>query len=80
MHAIVLDSKYDVPTVAIHTNVFEKAVQSVTRMHGMPGARYTLLAGLYRPEDLVRIPVADPGGQRFPEDAVPLQTIEISAP
>ena len=36
MHAIALDSKYGVPTVAIHTNVFEKAVQSVTRMHGMP--------------------------------------------
>ena len=43
MHAIALDSKYGVPTVAIHTNVFEKAVQSVTRMHGMPEARYTFV-------------------------------------
>ena len=43
MHAIALDSKYGVPTVAIHTNVFEKAVQSVTRMHGMPQARYTFV-------------------------------------
>ena len=43
MHAIALDSKYGVPTVGIHTNVFEKAVQSVTRMHGMPEARYTFV-------------------------------------
>ena len=43
MHAIALDSKYGVPTVAIHTNAFEKAVQSVTRMHGMPEARYTFV-------------------------------------
>jgi hypothetical protein len=43
VHAIALDSKYHVPTVAIHTNVFEKAVQSVTRMHGMPEARYSFV-------------------------------------
>jgi hypothetical protein len=43
VHAIALDSKYGVPTVAIHTNAFEKAVQSVTRMHGMSQARYTFV-------------------------------------
>jgi hypothetical protein len=43
VHAIALDSKYGVPTVAVHTNAFEKAVQSVTRMHGMPDARYTFV-------------------------------------
>ena len=43
MHAITIDSKYGVPTVAIHTNAFEKVVQSVTRMHGMPEARYTFV-------------------------------------
>ena len=43
MHAITLDSKYGIPTVAIHTNAFEKVVQSVTRMHGMPQARYTFV-------------------------------------
>jgi len=43
VHAIALDSKYNVPTIAIHTNAFEKAVQSVTRMHGMPQARYTFV-------------------------------------
>src|SRR5207302_4267464 len=43
VHAITLDSKYGVPTVALHTNVFEKVVQSVTRMHGMPQARYAFV-------------------------------------
>jgi hypothetical protein len=43
VHAITLDSKYGVPTVAIHTNAFEKVVQSVTQMHGMPYARYTFV-------------------------------------
>jgi hypothetical protein len=43
VHAINLDSKYGVPTVAVHTHVFEKAVQSVTRMHGMAEARYTFV-------------------------------------
>ncbi|HEY7167516.1 MAG TPA: UGSC family (seleno)protein [Candidatus Binatia bacterium] len=43
MHAITLDAKYGVPTVALHTNVFEKAVQSVTRMHGLPQARYAFV-------------------------------------
>ncbi|MBI2174599.1 MAG: hypothetical protein HYU33_05330 [Candidatus Omnitrophica bacterium] len=36
---MTLDSKYKVPTVAIHTNVFEKVVRSVVRVSGMPGAR-----------------------------------------
>jgi hypothetical protein len=43
VHAITLDAKYGVPTVALHTNVFEKAVQSVTRMHGLPQARYAFV-------------------------------------
>ena len=43
MHAITIDSKYGVPTVAIHTNAFEKVVQSVTQIHGMPQARYTFV-------------------------------------
>ncbi len=38
-----MDSKYGVPTVAIHTNAFEKVVQSVTQLHGMPQARYTFV-------------------------------------
>src|SRR5271156_6137707 len=37
-HAITIDSKYGVPTVAIHTDKFDKVVRSVTRMGGMPGA------------------------------------------
>jgi hypothetical protein len=37
-HAITIESKYGVPTVAIHTDKFDKVVRSVTRMGGMPGA------------------------------------------
>jgi hypothetical protein len=43
VHAITLDSKYAVPTVALHTHVFEKVVESVTRVHGMPEARYAFV-------------------------------------
>src|SRR5574341_1047851 len=35
---MTIDSKYGVPTVALHTHVFERVVESVTRMHGMPQA------------------------------------------
>jgi len=40
VHAITLESKYNVPTVAIHTDIFEKLVRLVTRTHGMLNARY----------------------------------------
>src|SRR5262249_28091284 len=36
---MTLESQYQVPTVALHTNVFERVVRSVARMNGMPGAR-----------------------------------------
>src|SRR6516164_7478411 len=36
---MTIDSKYAVPTVAVHTNVFERAVRSVARVNGMPRAR-----------------------------------------
>lgn len=36
---MTLDSKYAVPTIAIHTDVFEKVVRSVIRVSGMPRAR-----------------------------------------
>jgi hypothetical protein len=35
---MTLDNKYGVPTVALHTHVFEKVVESVNRVHGMPHA------------------------------------------
>lgn len=35
---MTLDNKYGVPTVALHTHVFEKVVESVNRVHGMPQA------------------------------------------
>src|SRR5947199_4067913 len=36
---MTIDGKYAVPTVAIHTNVFERAVRSVARVNGIPRAR-----------------------------------------
>src|SRR6478672_8675659 len=38
-HAITLETKYEVPTVALHTDRFDRVVQSVTKMAGMPEAR-----------------------------------------
>ena len=38
-HAITLETKYGVPTVALHTDKFDRVVQSVTKMAGMPDAR-----------------------------------------
>jgi hypothetical protein len=38
-HAITLETKYNVPTVALHTDKFDRVVQSVTKMAGMPEAR-----------------------------------------
>jgi hypothetical protein len=37
-HAITLDTKYGVPSVALHTDKFDKVVKSVTKMGGLPGA------------------------------------------
>lgn len=37
-HAIMLETQYGVPAVAIHTDKFVKVVQSVTRMGGLPQA------------------------------------------
>jgi hypothetical protein len=37
-HAITLETRYGVPTVALHTETFDRVVQSVTRMAGLPQA------------------------------------------
>jgi len=37
-HAITLETRYGVPTVALHTDMFVRVVQSVTRMAGLPQA------------------------------------------
>jgi hypothetical protein len=37
-HAITIETKYGVPTVALHTDKFDKVVQSVTKMAGLPDA------------------------------------------
>src|SRR4030081_2123478 len=36
---MTIDSKYGVPTGAIHTDIFERAVRSVARVNGMPRTR-----------------------------------------
>jgi hypothetical protein len=43
VHAITLESKYGVPTVAIHTDIFRRLVDSVVRAKGMPRARYAFV-------------------------------------
>lgn len=37
-HAVTLETKYGIPTVAVHTSKFDKVVRSVTRMAGLPAA------------------------------------------
>src|ERR1700738_4964599 len=36
---MTIDSQFGVPTVAIHTDIFERAVRSVARVNGMPRTR-----------------------------------------
>src|SRR5215510_12126737 len=40
---MTIDSKYQIPTVALHTHVFVNVVRSVSRMNGMPGMRYAFV-------------------------------------
>jgi hypothetical protein len=37
-HAITLETRYGVPTVALHTDMFERVVRSVTQTAGLPQA------------------------------------------
>src|SRR5215472_12927541 len=37
-HAITLETKYGMPTVALHTDKFNRVVESVTKMAGLPHA------------------------------------------
>jgi hypothetical protein len=37
-HAIALETRYGVPTVALHTDKFDRVVASVTKMAGLPDA------------------------------------------
>ena len=36
---MTLEATYGVPTVAMHTDKFDKVVESVARVNGMPGLR-----------------------------------------
>src|SRR5690606_22307573 len=37
-HAVTLETQFGIPTVAIHTEKFDRVVRSVTRMAGLPDA------------------------------------------
>src|SRR2546427_12414153 len=36
---MTIDSQYGVPTVAVHTDIFQRAVRAVARVNGMPRFR-----------------------------------------
>src|SRR6185436_13110912 len=36
---MTIESEFQVPTVALHTHIFERVVRSVARFNGMPGMR-----------------------------------------
>jgi hypothetical protein len=40
---MTIDTQYQVPTVALHTHIFDKVVRSVCRFNGMPGMRYAFV-------------------------------------
>ena len=40
---MTIDSKYGVPTVSIHTDVFKRVVQSVARVNGIPQTRFAFV-------------------------------------
>src|SRR6266852_1395602 len=40
---MTIDSQFQVPTVALHTHIFERVVRSVCRFNGMPGMRYAFV-------------------------------------
>src|ERR1700730_17151576 len=45
---MTIDSQYGVPTVAVHTDIFQRAVRSVARVNGMPRAR-----GVFGPQPVM---------------------------
>ncbi len=53
---IDLESKYGVPTVAVHVNVFERIVGSVAKVNGMPNARQAFVPTpiFNQPPDVLR--------------------------
>lgn len=44
---------------------------------GLPPGRYRVIAGLYDPATVVRLPATDASGMALPDDAVPLGAIEV---
>lgn len=37
-HGVTMETKYEIPTVAIHTSMFDRVARAVTRMGGLPDA------------------------------------------
>ena len=79
---MTIDSKYGVPTVAIHTDIFERVVRSVARVNGMPRTRAVFVpqpvmgktaaraARLRRRQRPDHRPAGHAGGHRRPDAAV----------
>jgi hypothetical protein len=44
----------------------------------LPSGSYQVLAGLYRLDDLSRLPVTDSAGQPLPDNAIPIFTLTVS--
>src|SRR5262249_57864992 len=78
-HAITLETRYGVPTVALHTDKFDKVVQSVTKMAGLPEAPRAVVpqpgmgktaaelqAHVYRKDPITRVPGVQEGNPRPP--------------
>jgi hypothetical protein len=40
---MTIDSQFQIPTVALHTHIFERVVRSVCRFNGMPAMRYAFV-------------------------------------
>ncbi len=46
----------------------------------MPANSYQLIVGMYQPASGQRLPAVDAAGREWPNDAVPLATVEVTAP
>jgi hypothetical protein len=64
-HAMTLESTYGVPAVAMHTDMFDRVVRSVTRVGGLPD-----LACVFVPQPVMGKSAADLRGYVYGDDPV----------
>jgi hypothetical protein len=64
-HAMTLESKYGVPSVAMHTEMFDKVVRSVTRVGGLPD-----LACVFVPQPVMGKSAADLEAYVYGDDPI----------